>query len=109
MKSGDYSISRDDKYHSDEFAEIADREFVQRTFTTHAALLAKERLNGCTVYSDYHGEPYDNSKFDLVEGGWDHEHCSICFFTIKDGHTYWQNTNRIELLCDPCHEAMLRA
>jgi len=69
MKSGDYSASRDDEYHRNEFAQIADREFVQRTFTTHPALRAKEGLNGCTVYSDYHGEAYDVSKFELVEGG----------------------------------------
>jgi hypothetical protein len=109
MKSGDYSISRDDEYYRNEFAEITDRQFSQRTFSSHAALVAKEPVNGHQVWSDYHGEPYDTSKYDLVEGMWDHEHCSVCLFSIKDGYTYWENRDRIKLLCDACHEAILLA
>ncbi len=108
MESGDYSVARDDEYHRKEFAEIHDRQFVQRTFASHSALMAKELMNNHRVLSDYHGEPYDTSKFDLVEGGWDHEHCSVCFFTIKDGHTYWENGGRIKLLCDACYETFAR-
>ncbi len=109
MKSRDYSISRDDEYYRNELGEITDRQFSQRTFTPHAALLAKEPVNGHRAWSDYHGEPYDTSKYDLVEGAWDHEHCSVCLFSIKNGHRYWENQDRIKLLCDACHEALLKA
>jgi hypothetical protein len=81
--------------------------FVQRTFSSHAALVAREPVNGHRMSRDYHGEPYDASKFELVEGKWDHEHCSVCWFTINDGHTYWENGNRIKLLCDACYEAFV--
>jgi hypothetical protein len=108
MKSGDFSISRDDQNHRKWFAEIRDRSFVQRTFSAHAALVAKETVNGHRMWREYDGASYDASKFDLVEGMWDHEHCSICFFTIKDGFTYWENARRIKLLCDVCHEAMMK-
>jgi len=107
MKSGDYSISRDDAYYANAFAEIGDRHFEQRTFSSRPALVAKEPVNGQRMWRDYHGEPYDSSKFDLVEGMWDHDHCSVCWFSIKDGHTYWENHKRIKL-CDACHEAFAR-
>jgi hypothetical protein len=105
MKSGDFSISRDDDYYREEFAEIEDRQFVQRTFSSTPALVR----NDGKMWQDYTGEPFDSSEFHVVDGMWDHEHCSVCLFTIKDGHTYWENTNRIKLLCDACHEAMLKA
>jgi hypothetical protein len=105
MKSGDYSLSRDDEYYREAFSGIRDRNFEQRTFSLRPALVAKEQVNGHRMWRDYHGEPYDTSKFDLVEGMWDHEHCSVCSFTIKDGCTYWENAERIKLLCDACHEA----
>jgi hypothetical protein len=108
MKSGDFSVARDDEYHRKEFAQIFDRQFVQQTFASHAALLAKEPVNNHRILQDYHGEPYDASKFDLVEEGWDHEHCSVCFFTVKDGHTYWENGDRIKLLCDACYETFVK-
>ena len=108
VKSGDYSICRDDEYHRGLFSEIGDRDFVQRTFSVRPALVAKEPVNGHRMWKDYHGEPYDKSKFDLVEGMWDHEHCSVCWFSIKEGFTYWENAKRIKLLCDACYEAFTK-
>ena len=108
MKSGDFSISRDNDNHRKWFSEIKDKAFEQRIFSTHAALVAKESVNGHRMWKEYDGGSFDESKFDLVEGMWDHEHCSVCFFTIKDGFTYWRNTRGIKLLCDACHEALLK-
>jgi hypothetical protein len=108
MKSGDYSISRDVEHYRKAFAEIRDRQFEQRTFSSRPALVPKEPVNGHRMWKDYHGEPYDTSKFDLVEGMWDHDHCSVCWFSIKDGYTYWENAGRIELLCDACYEVFTR-
>lgn len=105
MKSGDFSISRDDDYHRSEFRKIADREFLQRTFASTPALVA----NDGHIWREYTGQPFEASEFRVVDGMWDHEHCSVCFFTIKDGHTYWENGKRIKLLCDACHEASLKA
>jgi hypothetical protein len=103
MKSGDLSASNDACFR-EAFAGIRDPNFVQRTFLTRPALIAKEPVNGHRMSKDYHGGPYDQSKFDLVEGVWDHDHCSVCWFKIRDGHTYWENGRRIKLLCDACHE-----
>lgn len=108
MRSGDFSVSRDDDYYRKEFAEIADRAFVQRSFASRAALVAKKPVNGCRVWADYHGQAYDESEYELVEGMWDHDHCSICWFRITDGFTYWENSGRIKLLCDACYEAFAK-
>ena len=106
MKSGDFSVSHHDDDDRESYAEITDREFVRETFRSRPALIAKESVNGHRMWKDYHGEPFDEKQFDLVEGKWDHEHCSVCFFTITEGYTYWANTGRVVLLCDACHEAM---
>jgi hypothetical protein len=108
MKSGDFSISRDDNYYRKAFAEILDRNYVPRTFSIRPALVAKEPVNGHRMWKDYHGETFDNSKFDLVEGMWDHEHCSICWFKITGGYSYWENGERIKLLCDAYYEAFTK-
>ena len=108
MKSGDYSSSRDAEYDRKAFSELSNRQFEQRTFSSRPALVSKERVTGLRNWKDYHGEPYDESKFNLVEGMWDHEHCCICWFSIKDGYTYWGNEGRINLLCDACYEAITK-
>jgi hypothetical protein len=108
MKSGDFSDPRDTDYYRKEFADITDRAFVQRTFASHAALVARKPVNGHRMCTDYHGQRYDESEFELVESMWDHEHCRACWFTIKDGFTYWENADRIKLLCDACYEAFMK-
>jgi len=32
----------------------------------------------------YVGQKFDSAYFDLVENGWTHDHCEICFKTITD-------------------------
>ena len=106
MKSGDFSVPRDRDYYGAALSEIGDRQFVQRTFSSRPALLAKEPVNGRRMWRDYNGGDYDAVKFDLVEDMWDHEHCSVCWFTIKDGFTFWEDEKRIRLLCDACYESL---
>ncbi len=108
MKSGDFTKPYGIDDYSEEFADIMDPVFVQRTFVTRSALVARALVNGCRVTKDYHGEHYDPELYDLVPGTWDHEHCSVCLFTICDDHTYWENGERIKLLCDACHEVYQR-
>jgi hypothetical protein len=105
MKSGDYTVSRDDAYYTNEFSKISDSNFVSRVFLTRTALVAKLPVNGHRCTKDYHGGLYDENVFDLVDGTWDHEHCFVCWFSIRDGHSYWENGKRINLLCDACYEA----
>ena len=108
MKSGDFTISRDDSSYQNEFAAIGDRTFRQRTFHNSPALVTRDTANGIRQWIEYKGSSYDPATSHVVEGMWDHEHCSICFFSILDGMTYWENSNRIKLLCDACHEALIK-
>jgi hypothetical protein len=56
----------------------------------------------------YHGQRFDPSQFQLVEGGWDHEHCSVCSAKIVEGDRYWPNTDLEEGgevdLCETCYQ-----
>jgi hypothetical protein len=33
----------------------------------------------------YVGQQYDPAYYDLVHGGWNHDHCEICWWTLSDG------------------------
>jgi hypothetical protein len=32
----------------------------------------------------YSGRPYDARHFQVIEGGWSHDHCEICWWTLRD-------------------------
>jgi hypothetical protein len=106
MKSGDFTISRDDGYYRGEFSNIADRAFTKRIFRNTPALVARDPVNGRRIWKEYDGLPYDQTKFELIEGMWDHGHCMVCYFSIRDGMTYWENAGRGDRLCDACYEAL---
>jgi hypothetical protein len=95
---GDYSI-RDQQ-----MAEVSDRNFVRHTFHASPSLRAK-RAEGRWIQSKpYKGEPFDDSEWTLVPGGWDHEHCTLCFERFTEGMMYWANGNEVVLLCESCHK-----
>jgi hypothetical protein len=31
----------------------------------------------------YTGQPFDSKDYDLVPGGWNHDHCDICWWTLS--------------------------
>jgi hypothetical protein len=58
----------------------------------------------------YHGEPYDPEKFELLEGGWDHEHCYVCWAHIVEGDLYWPNEDEDVghvNLCEKCYPGVM--
>ncbi len=44
------------------------------------ALLDRRRARSCR----YVGQPYDPAEIELVEGGWDHDHCEICGWKLRE-------------------------
>jgi hypothetical protein len=104
MRSGDPTINRHDDYYRSRFTEIVDKNFAVETFHAYPALVSKEPVNGHRMWSPYYGGDYDKEKFDMVDGMWDHEHCSICESKIRDDNSYWSNGKRVRLLCDECHD-----
>ena len=103
-RSGESGIDRSQEYYSRTWNDTVDRVFTQTVFHSYPALVSKERVNGYRKWEPYSGGEYDKEKCELVEGMWNHEHCSICSFGIVDDHTYWVNAGRISILCDECHD-----
>src|ERR1700722_17646613 len=105
MKSGEPNYDRNEPAVTEAFSRIKNRDFIQIEFHPKAALVKREPMNGLRMWKEYKGEPFDEAEFTKVEGYWDHEHCSVCWFDIEDGHTYWSNKGGVTLLCDECYQA----
>jgi hypothetical protein len=63
----------------------------------------------------FHGQPFDRSQFKVVENGWDHDHCELCWAKITDlpgldakhfGEAYTDGGD--QWLCQPCFERVIR-
>jgi hypothetical protein len=60
---------------------------------------------GGTFWKPYRGELFDPTDYELVPGGWDHEHCDVCRARITDGDVYWTNAGPAHVdLCTACYE-----
>jgi hypothetical protein len=79
--------------------------FARETFSPSPMLVATEpNDSGVVAWFRFTGQDYDPSRWRLVPGGWDHEHCFLCWKHIRDGDTYWSNTGRSEIdLCEECY------
>lgn len=52
----------------------------------------------------------DPTRFEVVPGGKDHEHCDVCMVRVEDGDTYWPNESeevgQVDL-CDHCYPLVM--
>lgn len=58
----------------------------------------------------YRGEAFDTQEFDLVKGGWKHDHCVVCWKMLYDPEHSDESfgyTNGEHWLCQQCYEAFL--
>ncbi len=108
MRSGDKDIVRGEKWLQSNYDDLSDHNFAQVIFKSIDALELIERPNNNRVCKAYHGGRYDKSKYKLVTGLWDHEHCSICYSTIMTGNSYWISANKKEFLCDECYDFYIK-
>ena len=85
--------------------------FVRRVFAARPSLWLKEPTGDADgtewhLSQPYNGEPFDPKLYELREGGWDHEHCDVCYATITDGTPYWPNADpdagHVDL-CEACY------
>jgi hypothetical protein len=65
-------------------------QFVRRTYGGQDMLIALEP-NEAGYYASrvYHGEPFDPTRSRVVRGGWDHEHCYLCWAKVLPGEEWW--------------------
>ncbi|WP_422929090.1 hypothetical protein [Singulisphaera sp. PoT] len=84
--------------------------FVRKIFHPYDSLLywagSDEEWESSTPYR---GQPYDPNCGEIIEGGWDHEHCDVCWARIEEGDSYWSDeiTSNIEL-CEACYPIVMR-
>jgi len=52
----------------------------------------------------YEGGDYDTNRFSLIQGGWDHEHCTRCNSSIEPMTLCWvTREGPYIVLCESCH------
>ena len=72
------------------------------------ALLGKGPQGMSTKYT---GQDYDPEEYDLVEDGWDHDHCLFCWQSICDcgseNCTCTGFTDGDEWICESCHQMVI--
>lgn len=92
---------------ADELAQFRRCRFVRRVFAPYASLRSVQPLGdgeGWHVSRPYHGEAFNPEEFELVEGGWDHEHCNLCGARIEGGDAYWPNEEKAGGHVDLCQK-----
>lgn len=61
---------------------------------------------------NYYGQSYDPKEFDLIEDGWEHDHCEFCWITISDcDHekcSHQAYTCEDVLICPDCYQHIIR-
>ena len=62
--------------------------------------------------SQYMGQNFDPKYFDLVEDGWTHDHCEICFQTISNKEGYGDmdgyEANNGDWVCKDCYSLFIK-
>lgn len=79
--------------------------YVRQRFADQDMLIAREP-NQAGFYASfpYHGEPYEEARFRVVRGGWDHEHCCVCGAKVLMDDDWWRAEPPDEIgLCLDCH------
>jgi hypothetical protein len=90
--------------------------FVHRVFHPTDCYKSLEPIEDLNAYLEEYGERGDQmfddpERFEVLEGGWDHEHCDVCCAKVMDGDWYWPNEDedagKVDL-CEACYRRVLR-
>jgi hypothetical protein len=88
------------------------RRFVRTSFASYPSLRSLEPgawddQREYHLSTPYTGQEYDPEEYEVVEEGWDHEHCHVCWVRIEPGDGYWQSAEEHPLeLCLACYERL---
>ena len=84
----------------DEFAEII------RARTSFSRWYPEP--GGYRVLIPYEGGPYDDDRFSIEKGAWDHEHCRVCHANIPPMTLCWvTESGKYIILCEDCHTKLV--
>lgn len=84
--------------------------FVQKAFSPYPCLALRHSLSedGGAFRMPYRDEPFDPAVYELVESGWDHEHCDVCRVRITGGDVYWTSDGPEHVdVCVGCYPRVL--
>ena len=71
-------------------------------FEPYSSLRQRDHEEWVASFS-FRGGSFDEAKFELVPGGWDHEHCEICNKRVENGDWYWKSSGPAEIdFCTEC-------
>ncbi len=89
-----------------ELAQDSSRRWQRQKFVPQDAV--KLQIEGRTVFRRVRVEENVNEET-LIAGGWEHEHCCLCWKTIslREGHENEGYTDGEEWLCKDCYEKYL--
>lgn len=98
-----------DRVAAEEWETFLRCRFIQKTFHPYPYLATPLNEEGGTFYAPFRGQPYDSNMYELIEGGWNHEHCDVCDARIEDGDAYWTNDGPEHVdLCVCCYPLVQR-
>ena len=108
----EYVTIHGDKWKSTDIQEAVDwvceQEWSKRKWKPRAALVSKGKT------SEYVGQKYNPEYTKLVEDGWSHDHCEICWWTLcesedaEEGEGYTTPDGRY-WVCTECYEQFIDA
>ena len=97
----------------EQLADFRRCRFAHRAFTPRPSLelrAASDEGDVWRVARPYDGGPHDPGGAEVVEGGWDHEHCDVCWVKIRPGDWYWPNVDEAGGhvdLCEQCYPRVM--
>ena len=84
------------------FSFVKDFKFIEKVFKPYASLRSIRPEDGGFRNKPYKGRRFDEKKWVIVEGGWNHDHCNLCSECIDEGDPCWTNRRSVTILCQRC-------
>jgi hypothetical protein len=79
--------------------------WILRAWKPRAALISRDHA------SDYHGQKFDPNLTKLVENGWSHDHCEICWWSLHESddpvHGEGYTTDGHAWICTECFKQFI--
>jgi hypothetical protein len=81
--------------------------WVLKRWKASPALFARDG----SASTKFHGQAFDSTKYELIEAGWNHDHCPFCWVTISDDldpeYLVQAYTNGYDWVCAECYAKYL--
>ncbi|GAA4316803.1 hypothetical protein GCM10023184_00170 [Flaviaesturariibacter amylovorans] len=91
-----------DQLTSEDLQYYRSLDWIFKVWQPSPALIEKKAGNA----RPFVGQSFDPAYFDLVQDGWTHDHCEICFVNLSDdteaGETDGYTADR-QWICKTCH------